>query len=327
MGLAKMMGGTLWAESDGEGRGSTFHFSVQLDAAQTTSRFFPTGEQVELTKRRILIVDDNATNRLILTRQTQSWGMHPVAIGSPLEALSLLQSGNIDFDAAILDMQMPEMDGLTLAREIKRISKHREMPLMMLSSIGKRSEDVNDNLFAAYLTKPIKPSPLFDSLVTIFGSRPRKVLQTEKQAFDRGLAERHPLRILLAEDNPVNQKVAIGILGKLGYRADVAANGIEVLQALKRQPYDVVLLDMQMPEMDGEEAARHILHDYPNGRRPRLVAMTANALEGDRERYLASGMNDYVSKPVRVEELQRALEETRPLALELRQLQATKELT
>ncbi|MEW6405435.1 MAG: PAS domain S-box protein, partial [Chloroflexota bacterium] len=267
MGLARMMGGQMWAESEGEGKGSTFHFTVQLDAAQSTSRFFPTGEQVELTKRRLLIVDDNATNRLILTRQTQSWGMQPVAIGSPLEALNLLQSGSIDFDAAILDMQMPEMDGLTLAREIKRVPRLIEMPLIMLSSIGRRSDDANENLFAAYLTKPIKPSPLFDSLVNIFGSRPRKVMPTHALAFDKGLGERHPLRILLAEDNPVNQKVALGILGKLGYRADVAANGIEVLQALRRQPYDVVLLDMQMPEMDGEEAAQHILHDYPNGRR------------------------------------------------------------
>jgi CheY-like chemotaxis protein len=189
------------------------------------------------------------------------------------------------------------------------------MPLIMLSSIGRRTSETTEDLFAAHLTKPIKPSFLYDSLVTIFGSRARKRTQPSESPFDRKLSARHPLRILLAEDNPVNQKVALGLLGKLGYRADVAANGLEVLQALKRQAYDVVLLDMQMPEMDGEEAAQHILQKYAQQKRPRLVAMTANALEGDRERYLANGLDDYVSKPVRVDELQRALQASQPLGI------------
>ncbi|MBI5840373.1 MAG: PAS domain S-box protein [Chloroflexi bacterium] len=313
-GLTEMMGGAMWAESEGPGKGAAFHFTVQLDAALVTSQFYPTGKQVELSGRRILFVDDNATNRVILTRQTQGWGMLPTALASPKEALRILQSGETAFEAAVLDMQMPEMDGIQLAQEIRKIQALDPMVLIMLSSIGRHSIEIPEKLFTAILSKPIKPLGLYQALATAFGSRPAKAKQTQDLSIDKYLSIRNPLRILLAEDNPVNQKVALGILGKFGYRADIAANGLEVLQALERQTYDVILLDMQMPEMDGEEAAQHIMNELPPEKRPRLVAMTAHALEGDREHYLAIGMDDYISKPVRVDELQRALEESLPLS-------------
>jgi CheY-like chemotaxis protein/HPt (histidine-containing phosphotransfer) domain-containing protein len=164
--------------------------------------------------------------------------------------------------------------------------------------------------FAVHLTKPIKPSQLFDALASVLAGQPTRV---EKRAaarieLDPDMAERHPLRILLAEDNVVNQKLALRLLEQMGYRADVAANGLEAIAALERQPYDLVFMDVQMPEMDGFEASREINRRWPGDRRPRIVAMTANAMQGDRELCLAAGMDDYMSKPIRVDELVTALE-------------------
>ena len=168
--------------------------------------------------------------------------------------------------------------------------------------------------FAAYLHKPIKPSQLFDALVSVLAEQPVRVSErgVARSELDPDLARRHPLRILLAEDNVVNQKVALRLLGQMGYRADVAGNGLEAIDAIERQPYDVVLMDVQMPELDGFEASREINRRWPGARRPRLVAMTANAMEGDRELCTAAGMDDYVAKPVRVEELVAALGRCRP---------------
>ncbi len=307
--LAELMGGTMWAESDGAGKGSTFHFTVLAKPAnlpETRARSL-VGEQSELSGKRLLVVDDNATNLKILTLQTQKWGTRTQACSTPADALKALNEGKA-FDLAILDMHMPEMDGVGLAKAIRR--DHPDLPLILFSSLGLRDMDSEDGLFAAYLAKPLRQSQLFDTLVTVFApkspvkaapGRPRKV-----QA-DPDMARRHPLRILLAEDNLVNQKLATRLLEQMGYRIDLASNGIEALESVARQTYDVVLMDVQMPEMDGLEAARRINADHPDGTRPRIIAMTANAMQGDREMCIEAGMDDYIAKPIRVELLTEAL--------------------
>ncbi len=326
--LCELMGGAMWVTSQGiPGQGSEFHFTIHATGVPDATYDYLHETQPDLDGKRVLIVDDNETNRRILTLQTESWGMVPRTTASANEALSWLRSGE-RFAIGLLDMEMPEMDGLTLASEIRRVSADMasgaegvgDFPLVMLSSLSEReaTRHAEDEpiAFAATLAKPIKPSQLFDVLAEIFGDEDgrgmRRTIQTVS-SFDREMAKQLPLRILLAEDNAINQKLGIRLLARLGYRADVAGNGFETLDALRRQPYDVVLMDVQMPDMDGLEATRHIVTEWPVEKRPRIIAMTANAMQGDREMCLEAGMNDYVSKPIRTERLIEALRQCRPL--------------
>ncbi len=305
--LVEMMDGEIWVESE-LGKGSTFHFTIQAEAAPAT-RWLP--HQIhtdELAERKILIVDDNALNRMIISRQTARWKMKPYSVASGAEALELIRTGEA-FDIALIDMQMPEMDGITVASEIRKLAEGKNLPMVLFTSLGYKPASATEELFATVLYKPLKPNQLFETIYSVLNHKPRQEPKKHTApVIDHTFAQRFPMRILLAEDNLVNQKVAIGILQRMGYHVDVAANGLEALEALRRQPYDVVLLDVQMPEMDGEEAAREICRRYPPEQRPILIAMTANALEGDRERYLAVGMDDYISKPIRVDDLMRGLE-------------------
>ncbi len=305
--LSEMMGGDMWVESE-VGKGSVFHFTVVAAAADVPARaeMLP----LEMRGKRVLIVDDNATNRQIVRLQVESWGMQAAESPGGLEALERLRRGE-DFDLAILDIQMPDMDGIMLAHEIRRLRAAGALPLVALSSLGRREATADGETFAAFLTKPIKQSQLHDVLVEVFAGLATpgrgKSRTTESFAFDRTLGERLPLRILLAEDLAINQRLMLTMFGRMGYAADVAGNGLEVIKALERQSYDVVFMDVQMPEMDGLEAARQVRKRFPPERQPRIVALTANAMAEDREACRTAGMDDYLSKPVQVIELHRAL--------------------
>ncbi|WP_198017787.1 response regulator [Oscillatoria acuminata] len=318
--LSELMGGRMWIESE-EGVGSTFYFTL-IALSNPKANHSPDYHQSDrslLKGKKLLIVDDNATNRQILLKQTQNWGMFPHQAASGSEALDLLEVSN-HFDLAILDMQMPEMDGLTLAARIQSQPQWQSLPLVMFTSMGKPESLEVDGIsikFAAFINKPIKQSQLYNTLIQILDETPpsspvkyEPLPQSKKSLINADMAKQIPLRILLAEDNIVNQKVALRILDRMGYRADVANNGLEVLEALQRLSYDVILMDVQMPEMDGLEATRQICKKYGEGlqlNKPKIIAMTANAMQGDREICLAAGMDDYITKPIRLEELIKVL--------------------
>ncbi|HEV3407848.1 MAG TPA: PAS domain S-box protein [Gaiellaceae bacterium] len=302
--LAEMMGGTMWAES-GAGRGSTFHVTIVADEASVPLPSHDEPIQPQLRGKHLLIVDDNETNRTLLLRQAESWGMTGRATASPSEALSWVANGE-PFDLGLLDLQMPEMDGIELARRIRAHRDSTVLPLVLLTSLGRRKEDAEAQVqLAARLAKPVKASQLYDTLVNVFAEQAgatRSGVATGDHA-----AEAQTVRVLLVEDNEVNRKLALALLTKLGYGADIAANGVEALAALEKAAYDVVLMDVEMPEMDGLEATKQIRARWPGASGPRIVAMTAKAMAGDREACLAAGMDDYLSKPIRVDELAEAL--------------------
>jgi signal transduction histidine kinase/CheY-like chemotaxis protein len=307
--LSEMMGGEMYAESEGVGTGSKFIFTIKAASAEVPERKAARdvkGIQSALQGKTVLIVDDNATNRRILKLQTEKWGMTSRDTEHPRRAIQWIQEGE-HFDLIITDMHMPELDGLMLTREIRKLQDEKALPIILLTSLGRRELGAEELNFSAYLTKPLKPSHLYDALAGIFARSlvtPRPA--PAKAAMDREMGKKHPLRILLAEDNQVNQKLALRILDQMGYRADIASNGLEAVESIERQTYDVILMDVQMPEMDGLDATRDI-RKLTEVSQPHIIAMTANAMEGDRELSIAAGMNDYISKPIRVHELVQAL--------------------
>ncbi len=298
--LAEAMGGTMRVES-AEGEGSTFHFSIRATPVAGAVR--PSTASADLCDRRILIVDDNETNRRMLTRQLEAVGAQVYAATSAQDALHVVDTSP-PFDLAILDMQMPGRDGLALARDLHarfEDGRSSRYPLVMLSSLGEHPTAAQ-GLFKAWMTKPVKKDVLYNSLGRILGSSTPNVHDTA-DLMTPAPSGSVALRVLLAEDNVVNQKVALRMLERLGVRADVVTTGQEAVDALRRAPYDLILMDVQMPVMDGLEATQHIRSTLPPERQPHIVAMTANAMEGDRERCLEAGMNDYIAKPVRPENL------------------------
>lgn len=311
--LVELMGGHIDVESV-EGEGSTFRFSVQLGRAESARTRTRRDEQ-HFDDLRVLIVDDNATNRKLLRHLLASWGCAYEEAPDGPTALERIRASNDrgrPFDLALLDFQMPDMDGEQLAHAIKSDATMRDLDLILLTSVTGLGSVTRmaEKGFCDYLTKPIKQSMLFDSMVSAVGSKATESVPAEREKVPTLDAEsRRSTRILVAEDNAVNQKVALRILAKLGYRCDVAANGREALQALERTCFDLVLMDCQMPEMDGFEATRALRRrERTTGQHMAVVAMTANAMAGDREQCLDAGMDDYIAKPVHPQALDAMIE-------------------
>ena len=312
--LVRQMGGDIGVESTAD-RGATFWFTAKFEKQPAGGAAAAAHRAGTLEGVRVLVVDDNATNRKILHHQLTSWRMPNEEAASGAEALALMRreaAAGRAFPLAILDMQMSEMDGWMLAHAIKRDPALAGTRLVMMTSLD-RHEDaatMREAGFDAYLTKPVKQSQLFDSLSTVWGNAEslRQTAPPAPMEKPAGRAPAQTLRILIAEDNVVNQKVAQSQIAKLGYRAEVVGNGREALEALARGSFDVVLMDCQMPVLDGYAATAELRRRENGGaKRTLVIAMTAHALEGDREKCLAAGMDEYLSKPVRVEDLRALL--------------------
>ena len=310
--LAELMNGRAWVESE-PGRGSTFHFTIRAEATGGAPMEWSQDHQT-LAGKRILIVDDNANARQIADVYCRRWGMETTVVSDPHDALELLARG-APIDVALVDYLMPGLSGTELARRLRRRIGEKTPPMVLFSSARSSKADLKRAAkeFAAYLPKPIKPSSLFNILIRTLDLSPTlPEARSLEEGLDREMGRCYPLRILLAEDNAVNQKIVVRILERLGYRPDVAGNGIEAVQAVLGTPYDVVLMDVQMPELDGLDATRQILHAMKRKRRPRIVAMTANATAEDRQACLSAGMNDYLSKPIAISALIQALQRCAP---------------
>jgi len=327
MQLVQAMGGEIGIESELR-KGSTFHFAIRFARARTYTS--TTAKRDNLNGLRTLIVDDNATNRKILYHQLRAWGVHCLTVENGLQALiQLRQAASAQpYDVAILDCQMPDMDGLMLAQEIRKDPALAGVRLVMMSSAGDRTDVVQQSkAFDGWLTKPTKLATLYETLVALAPVPPicNGTVDFDHQQSNRLPAEANgkpatwldqKVRVLVAEDNVVNQKVALLQLRKLGLLADAVGNGREVLEALRRISYPIVLMDCQMPEMDGYTTTAEIRMRQAGQRHPIIIAMTAHAMIGDREKCIACGMDDYVGKPVRIEELREVLARWIPTAVE-----------
>jgi CheY-like chemotaxis protein len=307
--LVDMMNGTMWVESK-VNEGTTFFFTIDAEAITTKSKVYFRGQNPVLYGKKVLIVDDNLTNRKILSAQTELWGMTPAICSYPKEAIKLINNGE-KFDLAILDYAMPEMDGLELTREIRSLFSVTSLPIIILTSVGKRENlpEVKDLNISAFLSKPIKQKQLYDNILSVLGEKVKSPSRRKMKPFQvaDNLADRYPMKILVAEDNVVNQKVAQRILERVGYRADVVANGYEAVEVSNKIRYDLIFMDLLMPEMDGLTAAKIIRGRTTNNCCPKIIAMTANAMKEDKDRCLAAGLDDFISKPIRTEDLQSIL--------------------
>ncbi|GGI51715.1 hypothetical protein GCM10011425_29270 [Mucilaginibacter galii] len=296
--LVQLMNGTIIVES-ALGKGTTFYFTIRTEVSTLPTITFQASTMSGQDGKRVLVVDDNETNRRILQLQLEQWKLHPVMAASAREAINLLEARR--FDLILTDMQMPDMDGVQLTEVIR--SKDVHAPVILLSSIGDDAKYKFPNLFTSVLTKPVKQQQLCKVMQSAFQQSEIAIpcSPPAQGQLNRELGEHKPLRILIAEDNMINQKLIIRILNKLGYEPMLANNGLEVLSLIELRPFDVILMDIQMPEMDGLEATQVIRSS--DTRQPVIIAMTANAMPEDKEECMSVGMNDYLSKPIHIESL------------------------
>jgi len=310
--LVALMHGRIWVESE-LNKGSRFHFTAHFGLQKVPARTIVPRDPATLRNMRVLVVDDNATNRQILLKILASWDCRPLAVDSGAKAITALREAQglaRKFPLILVDAQMPEMDGFELVESIKRNPKWRTATIMMLSSAAQHgdAQRCRELGVAAYLTKPIRQGELLDAVLTALGTGPMKDASPAQVTRHSLRQNSYHLRILLAEDNAVNQVLAVRLLEKRGHKVTVAGNGKEALAALEKGSFDLVLMDVQMPEMDGFEATAAIREkEKTSGNHLPVIAMTAHAMVGDKERCLEAGMDDYISKPIRGEELSELL--------------------
>jgi len=306
--LVEIMKGHIWVES-AEGKGSDFQFSIPLEAASiTTPTIYQRGANHDLDGLLALLVDDNETNRWILRSQVNAWGMQSRETAFPEEALRWAQRGD-PFDVVILDGQMPAMNGYELSTHLRACPQMRQVPIVLLTSMADERKNLADFGIDAVLTKPVKTAPLFETLSKLVLGKGGISSGNNREPLNN-LAAECPLRILVAEDNSINQRVISLQMERLGYRPKIVRDGVEALEILKERGFDLIFLDVQMPRMDGYAAAREICRRYPRADRPRIIALTADASADDREKCLAAGMDDFLAKPIRGQNLAAALRET-----------------
>ncbi|MCU0453220.1 MAG: PAS domain S-box protein [Bacteroidetes bacterium] len=310
--LVELMGGSIAVESE-PGKGSVFSFTVRTrvprEAAAAPTLYLRSRLEV-LRGKKVLLVDDHRTNLDILFNRVTQWGMLPVTAHGAAEALDLLRAGG-GFHLALLDMYMPEMDGLQLAREIRRLHPRKELPLILLSSRGSTGALTDDpeGLFDAIVAKPVRELDLLDHVADTIAGRPVSERRERRKALEEPLlADQLPLQILVAEDNEINQKLIAHLLKKLGYTPAIVSDGSEAVDATVRGAFDLVLMDVNMPVMDGLDATREIQRRIPAGQAPTILALTAGVLKEDQDRCAEAGMSDFLTKPIHLDELRAAIE-------------------
>ncbi len=305
--LVNLMGGEIWVESK-ENEGSTFFFSIKAKQSKSIETKYLSAKYPELRDKHVLIVDDNQTNCKILALQCQQWGMITHTTTSPFAALKWVENGE-KFDLVLTDFHIPEMDGIELGTKIYNITTGKKPPIIILSS-GNLKEKIDNEIFYGYLAKPVKHSQLYDLIIKIFVSF-EDIQQKEsinlKPVINYNIAKELPLKILVAEDNTVNQKLVNKIFEKFGYSIDIVSNGLEVIEVIKLKKYDLIFMDVQMPEMDGLETTNYLVENISPEIRPKIIAMTANATTEDKKNCFNSGMDDYLAKPVSLKEIESML--------------------
>jgi len=304
--LVGLMGGKIWAESS-PGKGATFYFTAKLKIADTpTTKLYIRGQIPELKGSKVLIVDSDQTSRQIFTVQFEAWGMKAYTASTAKEALRIIETEDSYFDLGILDMQASGLNGVELAQTIREIPFKGDMPFILVSSVGKVN-DLPKGLFDAQLSKPVKLTDLFELVLGVMSENRNRKKNIADHSVDKKLSDKLPLSILLAEDNFTNQELVVTLMRKMGYTIDAVENGRKALEIMEHKKFDIILMDVQMPVMNGLEATQAIIEKYPEDVRPFIIAITANAMPGDRERFLEAGMVDYLSKPIRFKDVQDVL--------------------